>query len=73
MGLTDTSTILGIHATPFIMTKTLHKGFQIIVEIDSIILKKNTKTKFKKKMEDTGCNGFLLTTKIFINTININF
>ena len=64
VALSNSSVILGVHKYIFSVTRALQKGFQIMSEVEALILKKHLTTiHFDEKRANTGGEGFLLTTK----------
>ena len=66
--LPDLHIIPGHQKKLFSATKPLQKGFQVIPEGESQILKKKTtNVHFDEKIANTVINGFILTTNIYGN------
>ena len=69
--LSDMALIIGLHATLFIVTRALQKGFQLMSEVDALIPNKNSsKIIFDKKMANKARKGILLITKFYKSTNN---
>ena len=64
--LYNTAIISGLHANIFIVTLWLKQSFQVILEGETLILKKNPTTIcFENKLVNNGSKLFLLTTKFY--------
>ena len=66
--LSNIYVIPGLNENLFSVIQALQKGFQLTSEVETLILKKkSTKIHFDEKMANSGGEGILLTTNLYVS------
>ena len=66
MTLSNASVIPGLHANIFIVLCAQQKGFQVMSEVQALIMTKHsTRIHFDREMANKSSEGFLITTKFY--------